>query len=276
MLNIFFHNFNKGLNGGLDSRVYVVVWFDGFAHLHLLGWLSTNHICPPPLSKVGYRKGKQCKKLWMEHSGMSINLHLEQMHKKAQIELRPIPLLFLNNYLHTHTYARTHSLAGISSVAIKRKRFCPATDTMKSSLPLAGRLLALLSIYKTLHTPSWCGDGWMDGWVSDERRRGGVVERWGSCTVSPEGERRPPDNNSCPHSDGIQQKELPLYLRRLGHPACRGSERTPRFLSLPGNVCSARRNNVKQGPGSRIWTNCFHLRPTFSEDALWSRVGIKR
>lgn len=42
---------------------------------------------------------------------MSINLHLEQMHKKAQIELRPIPLLFLNNYLHTHTDARTHTLA---------------------------------------------------------------------------------------------------------------------------------------------------------------------
>lgn len=53
---------------------------------------------------------------------------------------------------------------------------------------------------------------------------------------------------------------------------------SPLFLFLPGAVCSARQNNVKQGPDQRPkppWTNRFHLRPTFLDAALTNRVGIK-
>lgn len=141
------------------------------------------------------------------------------------------------------------------------------------------------------------------GSVCERRGEGGRMLRdWGSCTVSPEGGRRPLDNNSCPHSDGTKQKKrAPSVPHASGPPSLLRGECTsplsaplnPRLPSssplpaclpacltdcLPGAVCSARQNNGKQGPDPRPkppWTNCFHLRPTFLDDALTNGVGIK-
>lgn len=103
---------------------------------------------------------------------------------------------------------------------------------------------------------------------------------------------RPPHNNSCPHSDGTGERKtgslctsgvwatqpasesLPVPPSRL--PADPSILASPLFLFLPTAVCSARQNNVRRGPDRRPkppWTNCFHLRPTFLDDALTNRVG---
>lgn len=105
------------------------------------------------------------------------------------------------------------------------------------------------------------------------------------CTVSPE---RGPQTTTAVPILTAQNKKGSLCTSGVWatQPAAvhQSPERTPQsftsphFLSLPGAVCSARQNNVKQGPDLRPktpWTNCFHLRPTFLDDTLTNRVGIK-
>lgn len=77
---------------------------------------------------------------------------------------------------------------------------------------------------------------------------------------------------------------LSLYPQCLGHPAChrgrlhqstvRSPRFTPRFLSLPGAVCSAKQNNMKQRPNYPGLT-AFTCDPHSSDEALTNRVRIK-
>lgn len=123
-----------------------------------------------------------------------------------------------------------------------------------------------------------------------ERSEG--VERWGDpCTVPPEGGQRPPPQTTtaAPILTTLNKKgslctsgvwaTQPAAGKRAPVPwALPSILASPLFLFLPAAVCSAMQNNVRQGPDPRPkppWTNRFHLRPTFLDDALTNRVGIK-
>lgn len=123
-----------------------------------------------------------------------------------------------------------------------------------------------------------------------ERSEG--VERWGDpCTVPSEGGQRPPPQTTtaAPILTTLNKKgslctsgvwaTQPAAGKRAPVPwALPSILASPLFLFLPAAVCSAMQNNVRQGPDPRPkppWTNRFHLRPTFLDDALTNRVGIK-
>lgn len=83
--------------------------------------------------KVCYCKGKLCKKICIEQDGAQWNVYqfafIADALKKAQ--RLADPLLFLNNYLHSHTRTHTHTLACGDLLSGNKERFCLATDTIK-------------------------------------------------------------------------------------------------------------------------------------------------
>lgn len=105
------------------------------------------------------------------------------MHKKSsELSWGRSPSSF-RTIIYTRTRTHTHTLAYRDLLGGNKKRFCLATDTIKSSFPLAGRLLALLGFNKTLHTPSWSCTG--DGWTGMCAREWVTVVLWdrreGAC-----------------------------------------------------------------------------------------------
>ena len=210
--------------------------------------------------------------------------------KKAQSLAEADPPLFLNNYLHTRTLACRDLYSG------NRKRFCLATDTIKvlsssgwTSARSPGHLQNTAQPQLIWH---W---RWMDGhvWVSDGRF---VVEERGSwemgdpCSVPPEGGQRPPLRTTAAPILTVLNKKGSLCTSGVWATQPAAGKRapvpwalpsilaSPLFLFLPAAVCSAMQNNVRQGPDLRPkppWTNRFHLRPTYLDEALTNRVGIK-
>lgn len=140
------------------------------------------------------------------------------MHKKSsEFSWGRSPSLFKQLFTHTHT------LTGISLVEIESAYAWQLTQK-HSSLPLAGRLLALLGVYKTLHTPSWSGTG--DGWTGLcewemvglwERRE--VVERWGILYSLSRGRAEAPRQQQLPPFWWHKQKGLPSAAPASGPPS---------------------------------------------------------
>lgn len=106
-----------------------------------------------PVYNICYCKGKRVIKTAfnrMEHSGMSINLHLEQMHKKSLEFSRGDPFLFFSSYLHTYTLAYRDLLRG------NKKHFSPGNaHNKKFSLSSSGCIsLPPSGSHTTLYDPS--------------------------------------------------------------------------------------------------------------------------
>lgn len=213
------------------------------------------------------------------------------MHKKAQSLAEADPLLFLNNYLHTH-----HTLAYRDLLSGNKKRFCLATDTIKV-LSSSGWTSARSPghLQNTAHPQLIWHWRWMDGyvWVSDGRfvgeDEGGRLSRDGGgggvvLYSLTRGRAEAHRQQQLPPFWRHKTKRAPSVPLASGPPSLPQGESapvpralpsilaSPLFLFLAGAVCSARQNNVKQGPDPRPkppWTNCFHLRPTFLDDPVW-------
>lgn len=122
-----------------------------------------------------------------------------------------------------------------------------------------------------------------------ERRGREVVERLGAPVQShPKASRGPQTTTAAPILMAPNKKgslcsssvwaTQPASGKSAPVPPECSPQSSPRFLSLTGAVCSARQNNSRQGPNSRPkppWTNCFHLRPIFFEDATSNSAGMK-
>lgn len=139
--------------------------------------------------------------------------------KKAQSLAEADPAsLFKQLFTHTHT------LTGISLVEIESAYAWQLTQ--KTLLPSSGWTSARAPGHLQKHcTPPADLAPEMDGRVCVNGRwsvcgRGGrSLSDEGSCTVSAEGGQRPPDNNSCPHSDGTNKKRAPSAAPASGPPS---------------------------------------------------------
>lgn len=124
---------------------------------------TTTVLCP--VFKVCHCKGKLCKKLCIKQDGAQWNVYqfafFSRCIKKAQSLAEADPLLFLNNYLHTH-----HTLAYRDLLSGNKKRFCLATDTIKV-LSSSGWMTARSPghLQNTAHPQLIWHWRWMDGYV---------------------------------------------------------------------------------------------------------------
>lgn len=160
-------------------------------------------------------------------------------------------------YTRTRTHTHTHTLAYRDLLGGNKKRFCLATDTIKSSFPLAGRLLALLGFNKTLHTPSWSctGDGWtgmcVREWVTVvvwDRRVGACWEIGGLLYCLTRGRAEAPRQQQLPPFWLHRTKRAPSVplasgppslLRVRAHQSPPSAPLNPRhpLLPLPARCC---------------------------------------
>lgn len=186
-----------------------------------------------------------------------------------------------------YTIIYTHTLAYRDLLSGNKKRFCLATDTIKVLCSCGWTSARSPGHLQNAAHPQLIGRwGWMDGHVFSDCGRGGgreVVESWGILYSLTRGWAEGPRQQQLPPFWRHKTKRAPLVPPASGPPSLpqgrvhQPSERTPSILpSLPLPACPVLFVQPGRITGSKPpWTNCFHLRPTFFDDALTNMVGIK-
>lgn len=165
--------------------------------------------------------------------------------------------------------------------------FCLATDTIKVLSSWLDVCTLSRGIYKMPPAPN-TGDAGMSvcEWLTAVLWESGEgFERWGGGVLYSLKVERPPDPNSCPHSDSTKQNKkrapcVPPASRPPSLPrrrASRAPDRSPPSsapLFLSTAVCSARQNNMKQGPGPMVQTTLGWL--SFSATHIPRQPSDKR